>query len=528
MLLVSLAVASLASLHPSLRPPTHVPFSRTQLVSDVPSEESPADESCPLEVVKELLSKGTLRSREEAVDLLLTLVPDAPAAWLLGALADADPRVADGAQEAFPLLPGDVTAAALLGRDGLQSRDPTLRLRCAETLGRLNVAVDGRALLKHVSVRNVELSRMLLWSVERLAKRDLLSGKRRRIIKAVRLLTGRGDNDRMRAAAMQALSILAPRDSAISMDNLDEGTGPETAAALMDTVVALRPSTMMALLRAGVVHSNPLVRLRAIDMIRSVGMNRDELDLLVTRLDDEPRAAIRTRIHRLLQYMTGHPAEPDAILWRQFAKGLSPSWNAGWTTNAIPESDRVIGGLYRLEELQPFSDRIAILVDVSAPLWKATKSGGMTADLVLAEAAELLTRIDQTASFLMVPFASEVIPVSLGPIDATPKNVRSAASYLTEDLPSSVNRDQGSNISAALDYALGFPEIDRVVVISVASEYEGAHVDPSLLARLYREKTRFRPAIFDFVLINASESSLQAWASLTSARAGRFFLLNAW
>ncbi|MEM8710199.1 MAG: hypothetical protein AAGG01_04550 [Planctomycetota bacterium] len=183
-----------------------------------------------------------VRKRCEGLEVLASNGGYQAVKVLLEALGDEDPLVADTAQMVFPLIEGWGAVETLQGREGILSRNRNRQLRCAEIIGRMEGEVDAQALLKALKRRDIERSRYILWSIERLAAKGTLKGKKERTIKAVRHLTGRGDNDRVRAAAMQALSILDPWDGAISMDNLRQGTGVETASAIMDTLVKLKPS----------------------------------------------------------------------------------------------------------------------------------------------------------------------------------------------------------------------------------------------------------------------------------------------
>ncbi|MFT5734369.1 MAG: hypothetical protein ACI8WY_003051 [Planctomycetota bacterium] len=77
--------------------------------------------------------------------------------------------------------------------------------------------------------------------------------------------------------------------------------------------------------------------------------------------------------------------------------------------------------------------------------------------------------------------------------------------FLREDLGRTTPQDERSNIFAAIEAALAHEDLDRIVVISSSSLYAGEHESVPLMVKLLEERTRFRPAIFDFVLLGATE-----------------------
>jgi HEAT repeat protein len=96
-------------------------------------------------------------------------------AWdlVVAALADDESMVADEAQVALGAVDDPKLVTDLLGPAGLRSREAWVRLRVAETLGRLPIEVDAEALARgimHGDVREAETTRAILWSIERLAR----------------------------------------------------------------------------------------------------------------------------------------------------------------------------------------------------------------------------------------------------------------------------------------------------------------------------------------------------------------------
>ena len=472
------------------------------------------------------LQDGTQKERTEAIKKLAAYGGPEATAFVVAALGDADPNVADMAQTVLPDLETPDLLERLQGRDGLKSKDPLVRSRVAEAIGRFTGPVDAQVLLRAVKKRDVQLSRMLLWSLERLAQQGALSGKPQRTIKAVRMLTGRGDNDRVRAAAMQVLSQLDPHDGAISLDNLSVGCGLETASCLMDTFERLKPRGYVGAIVRGLSHPNAGVRMRAIDVLMRSGVTRATLTSMVNQLEVEPRAGVRRRLVVALRYFTGEPLGEEAGPWKAFTNDLKPGWTTAETTAAIRDRPRVFGDIDILRKVAPTSDRVAVLLDVSAGFWAPRENGPSQAELLLPEIDGILRRLDQTGTFFLVPFGNEPKPWSEKPIDATPANTRAAGRYLLEELAQATPKDQGSNIHAAISKALEFEELDSIVVITGSSTYVGKHGSAAMMVRLFEEQSRFRPAIFDFVLLGPVAYNASRWTRLAASRGGRLYTVN--
>lgn len=480
----------------------------------------------PLAAARTAFATGDRAQRLEALEALHHVGCAAALETVMVGLADPDPYVADYAQQLVPRFEMVGALDLLLSQRGIGSKDALIRQRAAESIGRLAGPVNAQALLRRVKKRDPALARTMLWSLERLAERGALSGKKQRTIKSVRMMTGRGDDDTLRAAAIQTLSILDARDGATAMNNLSSGCGIETGCALIEVAVRLKPNDFGCALSQGLLHKEAAVRMRALDLLNRSGIQRNDLDTLVGRFDDEPRAAIRTRVLETLHYFTGHHEGEDIEAWRDFLRTLPQDWTPADVTPSFTKPPNVTGEFDLFEDLDPTSDRIAVLVDISSTYWRASPRGSAIARTVSPALGRLLARVEQTGSFLLVPFAEKPIPFSTRPIAANQANVRRATKYLLEDLPKEPIRDGPSNIAAALDYALSFKELDRIIVISASSEYVGDHADVRLMARLYRERTRFRPAIFDFVLLNGHGVDPPRWFPLANARGGRVYRLR--
>ena len=493
------------------------------------SSPNPADDEVQQEVERQaaILQKGTTEEREDALEVLAALGTLKAADLVIGALGDPAPSLADAAQALLPELESPDLLVRLQGRDGLKSKDALVRSRVAEAIGRFQGPVDAQMLLRAVKPKDVQLSRMLLWSLERLAERGALSGKPERTIKSVRMLTGRGDDDRIRAAAMQVLSQLDPHDGAIALDTLRVGCGLETASCLMDTFQRLKPTGYVGAIVGGLSHPNAGVRMRAVDVLTRSGITRPTLTAMIRQLEVEPRAAVRRRLVTALKLFTGKALGEEAAPWKEFANGLDPDWTTADTLNSIRERPKVFGKMDILQKLTPASDRVAILLDVSSGFWEARDGGALSmSELILPEVIALLKRLDQTGTFYLVPFGDEPTPWSKKPVQASSENVAAAGRYLLDELALATAKGQGCNIHAAISSALEFEELDSIVVITGSSNYVGDHGKSAMMVSLFEEQSRFRPAIFDFVLLGPVGYNASRWTKLAASRGGRTYTVN--
>jgi hypothetical protein len=101
--------------------------------------------------------------------------------------------------------------ADLCGAAGLRHQDPWVRLRVAEALGRMPGPLDGDLLAKAFLACEpsaVELRRMLLWTVERQAKRRGIGGNSAKVYAAGDRIAGSRLDAELRAAALQAMVAL--------------------------------------------------------------------------------------------------------------------------------------------------------------------------------------------------------------------------------------------------------------------------------------------------------------------------------
>ena len=145
-----------------------------------PHSARPLDDRATRHVLNELqkeLRSGSKWTRREAVRDLANLATESAWELVLGALGDEAGEVADTAQ----LLLAGVSEVAwverFFGREGLGNRDRWVVRRVAELLGRLSVPIADEELAQALGSKDADVRRMLLFSIERLARAERLGAR---------------------------------------------------------------------------------------------------------------------------------------------------------------------------------------------------------------------------------------------------------------------------------------------------------------------------------------------------------------
>ncbi|MEM6675699.1 MAG: hypothetical protein AAF726_22805 [Planctomycetota bacterium] len=458
--------------------------------------------------------------RRSAVKKLSTLGGEDAMELVVSALADPSGKVADEAQlvvvEFESLGVGDL----LLGSDGLRSRDEVVRLRAAEAIGRLSGPVPAERIARSFDRRDPATLRTALWSVERLARREALSGDVFELVERAEGLLKRRADDRVRAAALHALAALSRSSARRALDRVREIRDRETRCSYLMVATDLGDPGLEGILEAAAFDEDPAVRMKALELMRLQGF-RSTPSVLLERLRVEPRPAVRGKIVDALRWMTGMRHGDKLVAWEHTVDHLPHDWDPSQTKNAYSEARRRSGTVAELSRLEPESDRVAILVDFSGSLWNERADGTRRKDLLDPEVIALLERLVQTGTFFLVPYTGEPHPFTDRPIDATQRNVRLAQKFF-----SNASMQGSGNLFDALQLALSFDAIDRVMVLTDGAPTGGMRWDVDLMVDLVREQIRFRPVVLDFVLLDAPRGLEKRWQSLAESTGGRTVALS--
>lgn len=452
--------------------------------------------------------------RRRAVAGLAELGGDRATAAVIAALSDRSAEVADVAQLRLPALLGSSIPASIRRHGGLTARSPLVRLRWAELVGRSPSPLEAKDLAGLMGVRGDAVGRALTWSVERLARRDLIVGDPARLVQRLVGRAKSGADLGSRAAALQALLPLSPDRAEPFVRPWAESDDRELCCSALMAAVELGLPDAVALLEAGVHHADWAVRLRAIELLVEVG-GTSALDLLVERLRAESRAALRGELVGGLQALTGlwHRDHPEA--WALALRGLPSDWTAPSPASGREAAAAPRGTVAAIGRLDPRSDRLAILVDFSGSLWNRDSQGRCKKDQLDPQVAQLLARLGAGTRFLLVPYTGEPHPFEPRLVEATRRNVARAQRFFT-----SARMSGSGDLFGALSLALDSPEVDRVVLLTDGAPSGGERWDIALMVTLLEERLRFRPAVLDFILVDSSPKLVRQWGGLAGSTGG--------
>jgi len=434
-------------------------------------------------------------------------------AWtlVLEALGDPKGEVADEAQFLLAGLDEARVRRALLGSKGLGSRDALLRRRVAELLGRFEGEVEMRELLGRVDRRDPRLSELLLWSVERAARRGRLGGRLARCGRDLAKLAKSGAATRVRAQAVRALGEVDPAILKEVAGKLRRDRVPEVRLALLEVLVRQEPERAIELGEAALDDGHPAVRLAALDAVAAAGLRRS-LELLAGRLEHEPRFRLQVACVEHLQGLSGMKYKLDPRPWQLWISKLPVDWSVADRRR----TQAVVGETASLAGLPILSDRVVFLVDFSGSLW-FERDGRPPRKLQVDELMRVaLPRLREGARFNVMPYTGTPHPWREHLVDATPKNVRVALA----DFEACTEKGSGNVFDAVL-LALEDPEVDRIVILTDGAPTGGAHWKLDLMMPMLVQVARLRRVAYDAIVVDARPGLRRRWFALAEATGGR-------
>jgi HEAT repeat protein len=437
-------------------------------------------------------------------------------AWaiVVEALADPESAVGDAAQMCLGRLEDPKVASELLGSRGLGAKEDRVAERVAEAFGRIRAPVDGEMLARELTSRDAERTRLVIWSIERLAESKRLVGDARDIgDELARIESSRADPG-MSGAALLALAEVDPdRGRKLALAALKD-RAPERRCAAGLALAKLRGPELYGAAMALTKDSDSRVRMRGVDCLGDVG-SKVALLGLVGALGDETRMRVRWRIVELLQDASGLKHRADPRPWKLWAEQL-PDGPAPRARPKPPPTDpqaTVAGGLIGL---QVVSDRVAFLFDFSGSMWTPIADGRMPKDIVSSKLREALTALPETTEFNLIPYANEPIPWE-SEVQPAKKPQKERA---LEFFDACRARGRG-NVYDAVLLAMADPKVDTVVLLTDGVPTGGLHSDMDLITPLLLERTRFRPLVVDSILVDAPPAAVHRFEELSRLTGGR-------
>ncbi|MBI1380757.1 MAG: VWA domain-containing protein [Planctomycetaceae bacterium] len=441
-------------------------------------------------------------------------------AWflVLGALEDPDAQVADEAQLQLANAGAPRVQAALLGREGLENKQPLVRMRVAELLGRSQGSIASADLLRAAGDKEPKVRRMALWSLERaLTASRLTFSKEDRDRGALVAIAEKDRDASVRGAALFALA--AWKDSGRSV--------PELQALLADGARSKGAEMRAAAAALLGKHGGPGGEALAIQLSRdeSVAVRSAALAALVplgTRagagalvdcLESEPHIRLRRRAAAGLERLSGLRGRLDPRPFRDWHSKLPEDWKAEDVDRSVElERGDTVASLYGLPIL---SDNFAVLIDMSGSMWNP-KDGVVPKTLVDLEVGKLLRSLEETTRFNLMPYATEPTRIWERTDLATKRNVSRAVEWFEQ------NRLSGKgNLWDALELALEDPGVDTLVLFTDGAPTGGPHWNLHLISALIAERNRYAGLVIDVVLTENGDNK-RLWRGIAESTGGLY------
>lgn len=459
------------------------------------------------------LSHERPEKRRSAVKKLAAL--DVKPAWhlVIGALEDEEPEVADEAQMALGSVKDSAVVADLLGRRGLGAQDAWVRLRVAEALGRVTIEVDGLELTRHLSPRSAEVSRALLWSMDRLLAAKRLGGDRKRLVREVQDLYECPADAGLRGAALVTLSALDYFASErLVREALEDRDRTLRAAALVAARSWIEQDNFAVAERA-LSDPEPAVRAVAVESLQALA-TRQAVLALVRGMEIEKRSRLRWQILDFLQRRSGLRHGFDRAAWEAWAATIEGRWSTGGGSGGSAQvlGDTKVG----FAGLNLISDRVCFLIDLSGSVWQS-KVGDKTRKQIVDERLRAaLQSLPPDTSFNVIPYTGRPIPWERRLVPSTPANVKKAIDSFER-----CHQSGRGNYYDAVQLALLDPDVDTIVCLSDGAPTGGRRWNLELMVELLVEQNRFRRVAFDSILVDAKRAQQLRWSDLAQRTGGR-------
>ena len=437
-------------------------------------------------------------------------------AWLavIDALDDPESEVGDAAELAVSALHDEKLVRELCGKLGLGSKSERVRVRVAEALGRASGAIDGELLARQLSSSGGEVTRRLLWSIERLAAGGKLGGELARVITAVaNIESSRKDIELSCAALMALVELDAPNLRTQVLSALNDRVAARRIAGLRAAHQAELPERL-DWARKACGDDDPSVRVQAFECLEAL-RTRAALLALVAQLEREPRLRLRWRIVESLQRTSGLKNRLDPRPWKLWAEQLPASGTVGPAARPATTHDDQGATVTGFAGMELISDRVCFLFDFSGSMWTPLDDGRMPKDVVAIKLREALATLDEATAFNLIPFTYDPLPWQPQLQPAKKANVSRALEFFD----TCTARGRGNFYDAAL-LALADPQVDTLVALTDGVPTGGFHSDMDLIVPLLLERTRFRKVAFDSILVDARLGTARRWNELSSKTGG--------
>ena len=331
-----------------------------------------------------------------------------------------------------------------------------------------------------------------------------------RILREVEACSRHGLDPLLRGAALGALAVLAPERELATIEEACADRTSEVRCAALRALAEIRGDACMDRVRGLAGDPSSGVRALAIDLLERFA-NKASVLALVERLEHEERPALRWRVVRALQRMTGRKERLDPRPRRvrgDARRGLAAR-RAGARAFRGGQRDFALAGLPILP------DRVAFLIDFRAALARGRERALAQGDRRQKMRAALEAP-PETARFNVIPYTGEAASRREALVPATPANVERAA----RDFETCQERGKGNFFDAAL-LALADPEVDTIVVLTDGAPTGGHRFQLDLLFDALLEENRGRWITFDSIVVDCPKGVARRWLEFSERTGGR-------
>jgi HEAT repeat protein len=430
-------------------------------------------------------------------------------AWGLVVEALRDPRAIVGDEALLVLATrGDAARLARLA-PLLNERDPVVRARVAELLGRCALPVRIAWLANLAKDEDGEVARCALSALLRRAETGRLDPDEREDAAAVARQAFRGRDPVLQALAWRLAWRVAPHEAEESVRAALRSPDPTRRAAAASSLRGCTQVLALELAAPAIDDPEDAVRTAAMAVLGSLE-HRGALRALADRLARETQPRLRHRLRLELANELGVDRGEDHAAW---AADVA-AWTGGVATRSVGADLRPVTSAH-FSGLPLVSDRVAFLVDLSGSMWSA-KVGDLTrkelVDRALAAALESLPR---GARVQLVPYTARPIPWERAAVPLDSSRLRQALDWFGG------RRDSGpGDFLEAFESVLVDEHIDSVCVLTDGVPTGGERHELGLLFDRILDRNVPRQLAVDALLVDCKPAIAARWSGFCAATGG--------
>ncbi len=473
--------------------------------------------------------KNDLRSRYEkdrrgAVRKLADIGSEEAWDLILVAMQDVKGQVADEAQWQITFKPAPKEILQkLYGDAGLKSKDEWVAARAAEILGQVAGPVDADALIKALSKKQVLKTKACLVALQNQQARGGLDwgkgGDKTRIKSARKVEKLLNADPSVASHALLAFAELDAERTAAACEKAGQSKAPLVRSAALLASHRIQASGTLGL--AGRLAGDPDSGVRSVTqgVLQRMGTKRS-LQLLIQRLDDEPREKLLLELVPRLQAMTGFKGARNSQPWIRFAADLSDDWQA----EEIEESDDwkeekkdkgQVSSVSQIPGLPTYSDRIVYLMDFSGSIWNEQANGKTRKQMLDPLLHKTLDALRDGTHFNLGPYTGAVKPWQRSLIEAKASKVKAAHKFIDQ-----IKITGPGDFYLAVQWALEDPMVDTICVLTDGAPSGGRHWRMEQITERLLAQGELRPIRYDVVLVDAPGGLKRHWQRLADETGG--------